>query len=303
MRLEMKPRTKSKFRRLTEVVVMLSVTAVSALLFQHQQTADKVDEATLRKTEAVVQDGAERSKELVKNGPRYFVAGLKALYNPAADIKYSKLDIYDEALRSSPDNSELLDRRLDLLIKLQEYDRAVEDLSRLMALRPDQHGYYYTRGWVYEQQGHLPAARKDLEHFLAVDEDEDGFGSNVYANILAGQGLFEEALFQAEKAVAKQERLGSYGSLGFTLVGLERYEEAIEAYSRALEFDPRHPYVLRGRAVAYRHTGQLEKSESDLTAQVAVDPDFCYHWKCDFDPGQHDSENKGVLTSNIARQK
>jgi tetratricopeptide (TPR) repeat protein len=299
----MKARAKSKFRRLSEIVVMLSVTAVSAVLFQRHQTADKVDEATLRKTEAVVQYGAERSEELVKNGPRYFVEGLKALHAPAADIKHSKLEIYDEALRNSPDNPEILSRRLDLLIELREYDRSVEDLSRLIVLRPDEHKYYYTRGWVHEQQGNLPAARKDLEHFLAVDEDNDGFGSNVYANVLAGQGLFEEALVQAEKAVAKQESLGSCGSLGFTLVGLKRYEKAIEAYSRALEFDPRNPYALRGRAVAYRHIGQFEKSESDLTAQVAINPDFCCHWERDFDPGQHDSENKGVLISNIAWQK
>lgn len=115
----MKSRAKSRFRRTAEVVVLLSVTAVSAVLFQRHRTADEVDEAALRKTEAMVQDVAERSEDLVKNGPRYFVDGLKTLYNPSGDIRYAKLDIYDDALRCSPDNPELLGRRLDILIELR----------------------------------------------------------------------------------------------------------------------------------------------------------------------------------------
>ena len=181
------------------------------------------------------------------------------------------------------------------------YDRAREDLDKLIALRPDKPSYYYVRGWVLEQQGEFSAAVSDLEHFLSIDPDADGFGRNVYANALSGQGLFEEALVQAEKAVAKQESLGSCGSLGFALVGLGRYEEAITAYSRALEFDPKHPYALRGRAVAYRHAGQLEKSETDLASQVVVDPNFCCHWESEFDPGQHDSKKKSLLTSDVTR--
>ena len=298
----MKSRAKSRFRRTAEVVVLLSVTAVSAVLFQRHRTADEVDEAALRKTEAMVQDVAERSEDLVKNGPRYFVDGLKTLYNPSGDIRYAKLDIYDDALRCSPDNPELLGRRLDILIELRLYERAVEDLDKLIVLRPDESSYVYTRAWVYEQQGEFSAAATDLEHFLSIDPDADGFGSNVYANVLAGQGLFEEALVRAEEAVSKQESLGSCGSLGFALVGLGRYEEAIEAYSRALEFDPKHPYALRGRAVAYRHAGQAEKSEADLATQTMVDPDFCCHRESEFDPGQHDSEDKSLLTGNIAQQ-
>ncbi|MCA9778786.1 MAG: hypothetical protein KC800_18785, partial [Candidatus Eremiobacteraeota bacterium] len=69
----MKTRAKSKFRRTAEVAVLLSVTAVSAVLFRHHQAADKVDEAALKKTEAMVQGVAERSEDLVKNGPKYFV--------------------------------------------------------------------------------------------------------------------------------------------------------------------------------------------------------------------------------------
>ena len=299
----MKSRAKSKFRRTAEVAVLLGVTAVSAVLFQRHQSADKVDEAALKKTEAMVQDVAERSEDLVKNGPRYFVDGLKTMYNPSGDIRYAKLDIYDDALRNSPDNPVLLGRRLEILIELGLYERAIEDLDRLLVLQPEEHSYFYTRGWVYEEQGEFSAAASDLEHFLSIDPDADGFGSNVYANVLAGQGLFEEALVQAEKAVSKQEGLGSFGSLGFAQVGMGRYEEAVKSYSRALEFDPRNAYALRGRAVAYRHAGKREKSEADLAAQAMVDPNFCCHWESEFDPGQHDSENKALLTSNIARQQ
>ncbi len=295
MTVVMKMRPKSKFRRLAEVVVLLSVTAVSAVLFQRHQTADEVDEAALRKTEAVVQDVAERSEDLVKNGPRYFVDGLKAVYNPSEDVKYNRVFALDYLLEKEPDNLSALDKRARLLAQLELYDAAVADLDHLIELRPDVSLNYYRRAWVLMKLDLWEEAKPDLERFLAGDPDLEGYGSNSYAYVLAKLGDFEKALPYVEESLAKRKGAHSLDTLGYILVGLERYEEAVEAYTEALGIDPQSIYALRVRAVAFCYLGDHENSEADLVAQRLIDSDFCLHWASDFDPGDHKSHDKGVL--------
>lgn len=301
MTVVMKMRPKSKFRRLAEVVVLLSVTAVSAVLFQRHQTADEVDEAALRKTEAVVQDVAERSEDLVKNGPRYFVDGLKAVYNPSEDVKYNRVFALDYLLEKEPDNLSALDKRARLLAQLELYDAAIADLDHLIELRPDVSLNYYRRAWVLMKLDLWDDAKPDLERFLAGDPDEEGYGGNSYAYVLAKLGDFEKALPYVEESLAKNKVAPSLDTLGYILVGLERYEEAVEVYSEALGLDPQSTYALRGRAVAFRCLKDYENCQADLALQASIDPDFCLHWESEFDPGQHDSENKSLLTSIITR--
>jgi tetratricopeptide (TPR) repeat protein len=55
-----------------------------------------------------------------------------------------------------------------------------------------------------------------------------------------------------------------------------RYPEAIEALQRAVQADPRLPFVHYELGVAYRNLRQLEKSKEEFLADAAIEPDVSY---------------------------
>ena len=61
-------------------------------------------------------------------------------------------------------------------------------------------------------------------------------------------------------------------SRGFVLLRLDRNDEAIATYSRALTLSPKLAPALFGRAVAEARTGDKAGSDRDLAAALALSP-------------------------------
>jgi tetratricopeptide (TPR) repeat protein len=54
---------------------------------------------------------------------------------------------------------------------------------------------------------------------------------------------------------------------------LDRWQDAAEDLTQALDGDPRRPDALVLRASAWRHLGQLQEAEKDIDAALALDPE------------------------------
>lgn len=57
-----------------------------------------------------------------------------------------------------------------------------------------------------------------------------------------------------------------------TLLEAERYEQGIAVLKRVIEKAPKHTAPYINIAVAYKHTGKLERAEENLQAALAIDP-------------------------------
>jgi tetratricopeptide (TPR) repeat protein len=68
-----------------------------------------------------------------------------------------------------------------------------------------------------------------------------------------------------------------YVSLGDTLRGMERFEEAIEPYDKAISLigtpEEQHWIVFFARAISYERTGQWDKAEADFRKALELRPD------------------------------
>ena len=68
-----------------------------------------------------------------------------------------------------------------------------------------------------------------------------------------------------------------WSALGDALRGAERYQDAAEAYSRAIELvpDPQPPHwvLFYSRGIAYERAGEWSKSELDFRKALALEPD------------------------------
>ena len=81
------------------------------------------------------------------------------------------------------------------------------------------------------------------------------------------QGDLYNALQKHRRAAAVNHQDPDYRSdLARTYLALERYPDAIQEYTQALELDPEHPQALVGRAQDWQQTGAEHLARKDLTA-------------------------------------
>ncbi|THB68552.1 MAG: hypothetical protein D6E12_06225 [Desulfovibrio sp.] len=91
------------------------------------------------------------------------------------------------------------------------------------------------------------------------------------------QGDHTGALAAYENALAMnlsfaEQALANFGR-GQALMGLNRYQEAADAYTTTLTFDTQMAEAFRRRADAYRSLGQYEQAVADYSSTVALAPD------------------------------
>jgi len=59
---------------------------------------------------------------------------------------------------------------------------------------------------------------------------------------------------------------------GFTYLGNEEYDKAIDAYTQAIGRDPKYPFAYLARGNAYRAKGDLERALADYDKARRLDP-------------------------------
>lgn len=107
----------------------------------------------------------------------------------------------------------------------------------------------------------LADAQQDLEQ-----------GLRAYA-----QGNYERAVEDFSRALtapglSRKAGANAFVNRGAAFIKLQRYQNAVDDYTRALELKPGSAQALTGRAVAYMRLGKLDLAISDNTTVVAANP-------------------------------
>jgi cytochrome c-type biogenesis protein CcmH/NrfG len=67
-------------------------------------------------------------------------------------------------------------------------------------------------------------------------------------------------------------KVDAWVKLGNIYFDTNRYMESIEAYSKALEMQPRNPDVITDRAIMYRRIGDFERAAAGFREAAEMDP-------------------------------
>ncbi|MCR5880060.1 tetratricopeptide repeat protein [Phenylobacterium sp. J367] len=133
-------------------------------------------------------------------------------------------------------------QRAAVLSGQEEYDRAIADLDRAIALDPKDPRFHYLRGDTLYAKDDAKGALVDFDAGLAlVPKDPD---------LLAARGI--------------------------ALRALDREDEALAALAAALEAAPGHQTSLLVRSQIWRARGEPEKAVSDLKIALAADPSSAF---------------------------
>ncbi len=152
---------------------------------------------------------------------------------------------------------------------------AIAVLEPALKRTPDSAGYESLAEWQWEMD-QLPEAQHSFERAIELDP-EHAFGAyGGLASLLAAQGDPERAealLRQASEEFPEQAQF--HAGLGYLMLELERPDEAIPAFQRALDLEPengyRHVELAQALQAAGDEAGAIEALEQ-AAARALGDP-------------------------------
>ncbi|MDL1897771.1 tetratricopeptide repeat protein, partial [Anaerolineae bacterium CFX7] len=87
---------------------------------------------------------------------------------------------------------------------------------------------------------------------------------------------YDNAIAEFRRSLDLLPNTEAWNGLGNALESLERFDEAIEAYSRAIELDSDAAYLYRNRANVLLNLNRLADAEHDIARAVELEPDSAY---------------------------
>lgn len=155
-----------------------------------------------------------------------------------------------------------------------EYERALEDYERALAINPADADAFNSRGTTYTALERYDLAIRDFDEAMKLNPSSPiALSNRCFAKAVSGE--LEQALADCDEALRMRRRNpGTRASRGFVNLKLKRYEAAIDDYSAELRDRPDDPFALFGRAAARYMKGDLRGSDNDVVAAQSIKPDI-----------------------------
>ncbi|MFJ2649014.1 tetratricopeptide repeat protein [Streptomyces sp. NPDC087420] len=157
-----------------------------------------------------------------------------------------------------------------------QYEPALADLDRSLALVPGQYGAYLDRGITHRGRGDTPAALADFHRADALAPDTPGI-LGAWGETLRAAGRYEEAVALLDRAIAAAPGDAyATASRGSALHRLGRPTEALVDLDRAVALDGGYLWALVRRGRLFCALGEHDRAVADLdrAAEIAPDSDW-----------------------------
>ncbi|MGH9384714.1 MAG: tetratricopeptide repeat protein [Vicinamibacterales bacterium] len=149
---------------------------------------------------------------------------------------------------------------------------AIEAYSGAVALKPDSMLAHLKRGAVYQAQGELGVALRDLRQ--SADNDPSAPRPlELLGDVNIGLGRFDRAIERYERCVALDERNPRVlYKLGLARYRAGRHSDALEPLKQALTLDPRLAEAYYVTGLVHREQGQNAAARRALEQAVKLGP-------------------------------
>ncbi len=192
------------------------------------------------------------------------VLELKPIIKPLAPGYFGRLEnrveIYDKALGSNPNNAEAVSNRYIVIGDLISTDEEVDGYNRFVKIFPNYMSAYYNKANTLYELGRNSEALDNYDKAIEIAPNKFFLHFNK-ANVLRDLGRFEEAVESYEEAIELEpNNLEAHFKRAIALGEIGRFEEAVEDYDVVLKFYPNAFSVCFNKAVMLKHAGRLQEA-------------------------------------------
>jgi len=186
----------------------------------------------------------------------------------------SRLTIWNHTVLNCPSNHRAYNNRGNAYLAMGQYDAAIKDYDKSIALKPRYANAYDNRGKAYRAEGRYDEAIRDYDKAIKLKPDfEDAFEGRSEAYVAKGQqGLVIKDL---DKAIAlNPSDAKAYNKRGKIYGGEGRYDEAMKDYEQAIKLNPDLADAYNNRGSAYGNMGQVDAAMGEFDRAIGLDPNF-----------------------------
>ncbi len=180
--------------------------------------------------------------------------------------------ILEEAVASGQTSVEVWHTLADAYRLQGRLAAAVEAAEAALALDPSFAPGHVLMGDIFRAQGWLQAAHESYREAIRLDPAAPAARYRL-VTCLAELGQLRAAERECRGFLAAQETARLYLVLGDVLERQERSQEAMAAYDRAVELEPRSADAHSRRAGLLCRLGQYEAATQAARAALAIDPE------------------------------
>lgn len=168
---------------------------------------------------------------------------------------------FNQAIQAFPNNPIVHNDRGMFYQKQKQFDKALEDFTRVVELKKDAYYAYTNRGFSLMEQGNAQAAENDFNQSLAIQPDQPMVYSFRGTARLA-QGKLQEATADYRKVVQLDPNNPvAKADLGFALFFAEDYAAATQQFKAAVDANKELKHLHPWHFVA------LQKSQPQANVQ------------------------------------
>jgi tetratricopeptide (TPR) repeat protein len=183
-----------------------------------------------------------------------------------------------------------------------EYDLAIANFSKAIALDPNYADAYCNRGIAYDSKSEVELAIKDYTKAIQLEP----CCAEAYNNrgITYGENNeLDRAIRDFDKAIElKRDYDKAYNNRGAVYRNKGEYDKAIEDCNTVIQLKADYAEPYNNRGAAYRNKGEVDRAIQDYTKAIKLKPDFveayynrgiAYYEKQEFDRAVKDY-NKAI---------
>ncbi len=207
------------------------------------------------------------------------------------------IEAYNNALRIKPKDVELLKRIGKACVKIGVDREAIEIYKQVTHLKPDDAEAHFALGDIYSRRGKDEQAMESFKQVIHFNPNSaetyvrlgDIFcryglrqvGKKIFEQTIGirlitpdyGSG-YEQAIEAYNKALAIKPNLASaYSGLGWVFKVLEEYEKAIETFNQAISLDPDNVFAYYEIGRIYMKDARYKKAVEILEQAIQIDPE------------------------------
>jgi tetratricopeptide (TPR) repeat protein len=155
--------------------------------------------------------------------------------------------------------------------ELGQHQRAIEDVSRAIARKPDYEQAFFARGASYLMLKQLQPAIQDFNKVIALKpNDAAAFFSRGTAYLQLTQ--YQQAIPDFDRSITLRPDGVTFNNRGYCYFQLGQFQKAIEDYDRAIALTPGSARILYIRGIAKLRSDDKPGGNADIAAAVALEP-------------------------------